>query len=142
MTTPKPLNESPLRVEQHVFQEIHLSASEMDEPRGGTGLRTSRTVRKHDTDERRFLLTLTVEIDSSDPEQPAPYAARLVVSGYFEVADTYPLDRAAQLVEITGASILYGACREMLINLTARAPHGQLSLPSVSFIETAEDSGR
>jgi hypothetical protein len=38
-----------------------------------------------------------------------------------------------ELIRVTGASMLYGACREMLANLTARSTHGMSTLPSVSF---------
>ena len=56
------------------------------------------------------------------------------MAGPFIVADQYPAEKVSDLIKITGASILYGACREMLANLTARGPHGMVSLPSVSFM--------
>jgi hypothetical protein len=37
------------------------------------------------------------------------------------------------LIRVTATSILYGACREMIANFTARSLHGILSLPSISF---------
>lgn len=36
-------------------------------------------------------------------------------------------------IRVNATSILYGACREMIANFTARSLHGILSLPSISF---------
>jgi len=58
----------------------------------------------------------------------------LRVTGHFAVNEKYPQQKIQDLIEVTGSSILYGACREMLANLTARASHGVVSLPSVSFM--------
>ena len=42
-------------------------------------------------------------------------------------------DEDQYLIRVTATSILYGACREMIANFTARSLHGILSLPSISF---------
>ncbi len=62
------------------------------------------------------------------------YSGEIHVIGYFKVHEKYPEAKTKKLIEVTAASILYGACREMLANLTARGPHGMVSLPSLSFI--------
>jgi len=43
-------------------------------------------------------------------------------------------------MEVTAPSILYGSVREMLMNLTARGPHGILTLPSISFQKILKNS--
>jgi preprotein translocase subunit SecB len=80
-----------------------------------------------------FRLILRVELGSSTPDQESPYSANLTIEGEFEVLDGYTAGSPEELVNITGASMLYGACREMLANLTARSTHGMSTLPSVSF---------
>ena len=64
----------------------------------------------------------------------------LRIAGYFVVHEKYPTLKIKDLIEVTGASILYGACREMLANLTARGSHGVVSLPSVSFVPPRKES--
>lgn len=142
MTTPKPLSPSPLALEKHQFCEIRVTASKEDDPQGAFSLRTSRKLAPHNEDALRFVLELGVEIGTSDPDDPAPHEARLSIQGFFKVNGSYPEGRVNELVEVTGASMLYGACREMLISLTARGPHGIVSLPSVSFIEPKEQPAK
>ncbi len=111
-----------------------MKASEQDDPQGGFSLRTLCTIRKHADHPRKFLLILRVELGSNTPEQDSPYTATLAIEGEFEVAEGYTAASPEDLVNVTGASMLYGACREMLANLTARSIHGMSTLPSVSFL--------
>lgn len=136
MTKPSPLNASPLRLHGHRFTEISVRASEQEEPKGGFSLRTNRDLRVHAENARKFLLILKVELGSSDVDQESPYTAKLTIEGEFEVLEGYTVGAADELVNVTGASMLYGACREMLANLTARSTHGMSTLPSVSFVST------
>ena len=135
MTTPKPLSASPLRILNHSFTRIQVDAVEAKEAQGGISLNTRRSFLPHRDDPHKFLVTLELKFGSQDQEDLAPYFGELHIVGEFQVADSYPKDKVAQLVEVTGASILFGACREMLANLTARSTFGMISLPSVSFVE-------
>lgn len=136
MTKQSLLNASPLRLHGHRFTEISVKASEQEKPQAGFSLRTLRTIRKHEDHPRMFLLILRVELGSNTPDQDSPYTATLTIEGEFEVAEGYTAASPEDLVNITGASMLYGACREMLANLTARSTHGMSTLPSVSFLST------
>ena len=134
MTKPSPLNASPLQLHGHRFTEVSLKASEQEKPQAGFSLSTLRTLRKHADHPRKFLLILRVELGSNSSEQDSPYTATLTIEGEFEVAEGYTAAPPEELVNVTGASMLYGACREMLANLTARSIHGMSTLPSVSFL--------
>lgn len=133
MTQPSPLNASPLRLHGHSFTEISVKASEQDNPEGGFSLSTQRTIHVHSDDLLKFLLTLEVALGSNSQDQEAPYTADLTIHGEFEVAKEFTARSPEELVYVTGASMLYGACREMLANITARSSHGMSTLPSVSF---------
>jgi preprotein translocase subunit SecB len=133
MTNPPPLSASPLRLLAHRFTEVSVKASEQDEPQGGFSLNTTRSFRQHDENPREYQLILALVLGSSTPDQESPYTARLTIEGEFEVAEAYPAEMREELIRVTGASMLYGACREMLANLTARSTHGMSTLPSVSF---------
>lgn len=133
MTNPPPLSASPLRLLAHRFTEVSVKASEQDQPQGGFSLNTTRSFRQHDENPREYQLILALELGSSTPDQESPYTARLTIEGEFEVAEAFPAEMREELIRVTGASMLYGACREMLANLTARSTHGMSTLPSVSF---------
>lgn len=133
MTKPQPLSASPLWLVSHRFTEVTIKASAQQKPLGQFALETTRSMRSHDENPRMFFLVLSLRLGSNTPDQEAPYTATLTIEGEFEVAEAYPAKNRGELVNITGASILYGACREMLANLTARSSHGMSTLPSVSF---------
>jgi preprotein translocase subunit SecB len=142
MTKPQPLSASPLCLVSHRFTEVSLKASVQQKPLGQFALETTRSMRGHDENPRLFLLILTLRLGSNTPDQEAPYTSTLTIEGEFEVAEAYPAEKRGELVNVTGASILYGACREMLANLTARSCHGMSTLPSVSFALPPAKSGR
>ena len=129
-----PLRLSPLRIELHEFESINISASTVAEPNGAHNLRTNRSFKQIDENGLQHKITLTVEIVAENSEDPCPYTGSVTVVGYFTIAENYPENKRKDLIEITGSSILYGACREMITNLTARSSHGILSLPSISFM--------
>lgn len=133
MTKPQPLNASPLWLVSHRFTEVSIKASAQEKPMGQFALETTRSMRCHADNPRMFLLVLSLRLGSNTPDQEAPYTASLTIEGEFEVAEAYPADKRDELVNITGASILYGSCREMLANLSARSSHGMSTLPAVSF---------
>jgi hypothetical protein len=65
-----------------------------------------------------------------------PYEIRLIAFGQFTVADEkIERPRAAQLVAVSGVSIIYSAAREYLMVLTGRGPWGAFQLPTVSFVD-------
>ena len=136
MTTPQLLSSSPLQLERHEFTEIHLVANQTDSPEGGFEIGIQKEFKLHDANPRSFILILTIQLSASDPDKPCPYDAKLTISGHFNVAEVYQ-GNPEQLIDVTGASILYGAAREMLANLTSRGPHGLVSLPSVSFLSAS-----
>jgi preprotein translocase subunit SecB len=127
------LKASPLTIEYHVFRSIQIDAADVENPQGPHNLRTRRRVERNQEEPRRWMVILDVEFESVNEAEPTPYTGKICVQGWFTVADFYPEDKQNLLIEVTAASILYGACREMIASFTARSTHGTLSLPSVSF---------
>ncbi len=127
------LKASPLSIERHVFPTLHVEASELENPQGPQTLRTRRRIERNHEDPRRWMVFLTVEFGSAHEDQPTPYSGKISVQGWFLIAEGYPEEKQAALIQVTAVSILYGACREMLASFTARSVHGILSIPSVSF---------
>ncbi len=129
---------SPLVIEHHEFCSIRVDAADIESPQGQQSLRTTRHFEKVPNEPRRWVIVLRVEFFSMVDAQPAPYTGEIVARGCFIVNESYPAERESALIEITAASILYGACREMIASFTARSSHGILSLPSVSFSPMSE----
>ena len=131
----EPLSPSPLILHQHYFRAVHLDAAGEEQDDFGDGtLGTSREFHQHPDDPRRWIVDLRVEFGPEKENSPTPYQCNCLVRGFFEVHSAYSGD-PERLIRITAASMLYGAAREMIANLTARGPHGMVNLPSVSFFE-------
>lgn len=141
MTKPPLLSASPLHIEAHQFLDIACHASEEKNVHADHALQVKRVVIPHTEDPLRFCLQLSVRFGGERDGKPSIYSGHLRMAGCFRIHEEYPAEKRRNLIAVTGASILYGACREMLCNLTARGPHGMMSLPSVSFqpLPTAEN---
>ncbi len=133
-TPPLPLRASPLQIEKHEFLDIEVHAADSDEAHTSLPLEINLNFARHEADPLRWRVELTVGFGGENDGKPSVYSGRLRIAGYFLVHEKYPAQKIQELIEVTGASILYGACREMLANLTARGSHGVVSLPSVSFV--------
>jgi len=62
--------------------------------------------------------------------------------GIFAVHPKYPDDKIEDLVRMNGGAILYGAVRELVLNLTARSKHGPFEMPTIDarmFLKPPEE---
>lgn len=130
---------SPLNLLGHRFHAFECEASEEEDPKGVLSLTTSPFHRRIDGEKLQWAVGLEVKFGPGDPEKPAAYHGLIRVSGNFEIHESFPEENREALLQVTAASILYGACRELLANFTARSVHGILSLPSISFRAGAKD---
>lgn len=71
-------------------------------------------------------------------EENAPYLFSLEIVGILEVSDKVAEEKRQKLLEVNGASMLYGAAREILRSVSANSPFTALLLPSVSFYPPKE----
>jgi preprotein translocase subunit SecB len=71
-------------------------------------------------------------------EANIPYRFSAEMVGKFIVHPTYPEGRIERFVKTNGASMLFGALREIIRATTARGPYPPLILPSTSFYEPAQ----
>jgi preprotein translocase subunit SecB len=129
---------SPLTILSHEFIIIELRATDSEQLDGELQLSTDQAYAVDPDDELHRSCELTIHFGPADQKNAVPYEGKIKIRGVFSIAETYNPEnpqRRKQLMEVTATSILYGSCREMVANLTARAPHGLLSLPSVSFFD-------
>lgn len=82
-----------------------------------------------------MLVSIRLRIPN-DEGKKAPYKINIAVTGIFKWLDksTDRKDRR-DLTVVNGATILYGAIREMVLTVTSRSMSGAMLLPSVNFID-------
>jgi len=87
-------------------------------------------------DPRNFMIRLGMIFDG-EKKTAVPYDICIELVGFFEVASTIEKGKRAPLVLANGAAILYNAARECIALLTSRFAKGFVTLPSVNFIDDA-----
>ena len=82
-----------------------------------------------------MLVSIRLRIPNEDGKK-APYKINIAVTGIFEWLNK-STDRTERrdLTVVNGATILYGAIREMVLTVTSRSMSGAMLLPSVNFID-------
>lgn len=73
----------------------------------------------------------------------ANYRGQIEFEGIFDVHPGFPAEKAEEIVRMNGGAILYGAVREMVMNLTSRGKHGPFELPTIDariFLKLPEKS--
>lgn len=87
-----------------------------------------------------FGVKLTLRVGPKEDAQ-APYNIRISVSGIVRMhltqVDGQAEERRVRAL-VNGASLLYGAVREMVNTITSRSVHGPLLLPSLNFQDLAK----
>jgi preprotein translocase subunit SecB len=68
------------------------------------------------------------------PQRNYSYSFSLEMLGLMDVNPSFPEDKHKLLVEVNGASMLYGAAREIIRSATGHGPFLPILLPSVSFL--------
>jgi preprotein translocase subunit SecB len=75
----------------------------------------------------------------SEESKRCPYTIDIKAVGSFRVEAEIPEDKREKFIFESGASLVYGAIREMVSTITARSAHGTLMLPTASFFGEFED---
>ncbi len=133
-----PHSTSPLAILSHRFLSFECRATEGDCTGGALTLKTSHKFSAAEDDPLLWKVVLTVEFMPEDLEAPSTYEGGISVEGQFRIDESFGDQNREALIRVTATSILYGACREMIANFTARSIHGILSLPSISFRQPGE----
>jgi preprotein translocase subunit SecB len=127
---------SPLQLEHSVLVEISLIAAKgTKEFCDQLNIQASPIFARHGNDPRKWKVTLEIKV-SGTGDKPAPYEVKLVMLGWFIVADEFDDDKQLEIVGVNAPSILYSTAREIVAGLTARSINGLFLLPSVSFAGT------
>lgn len=138
---------SPLQPKGHVFEEVSIQA-QLDEnhspiPAVGfdfAGVRILCDVGHADAEEEgsaptndSMLVSLRLRITNEEGKK-CPYKVTVAVSGIFKwLNKDTEQEKRRDLTVVNGATILYGAIREMVMTVTSRSVSGQILLPAVNF---------
>jgi len=130
------LSLSPISLLEQEFLHVELTAIPSDEF-GPGNIDVDREVYQDEDNPKKWTVVLTVMIKGVEDKPSPAYIGGVTARGLYRVHENYTGDQK-KLIRITGASMLYGAIREMVSYISARSPNGMISLPSVSFIEPTE----
>ena len=130
---------SPLQLEQHFFSKISLEAHTDGHIEADHLLNCTISIGQAEGDARRFQVEVRLQLDSP-PDKKTTYTGEIWAVGLFRVLEGWPEEKTALLVEANGVALLFGAIRELLLNLTSRGPWPQVRLNAFSFIPETKSS--
>lgn len=119
------LGDAPPRAIAFDFEGVNIKA------KLGTAIKKGQ-----EEDPRDFMVSLDILIDNKEGK-PTPYSVDVGVIGLFNLLPSLDKNRREGLLTVNGASILYGAIREMVTSITSRFAPGSLTLPGMNFEDHA-----
>ena len=86
--------------------------------------------------ERHFMITMAISLNHAKKTfSKAPYQILLSITGFFSFSEGTDEETIHKLIGLNGLSILYGAARGAVAQVTANCRYGKFILPSVNFVE-------
>lgn len=123
---------SPLQLKAHRFTQLHLEAIPQGVPGVPVEIENRRSWGSLEKAPLEWRVELEVRFEPSK-SKPGPYKGSASVIGFFEVDESWPEEGREALVAVNGASLLFGAIREMILTMSARSSHGEFLLPTLRF---------
>ena len=131
---------SPLQLKQHLFTIVNVRANPDGTTKGKVQLNQHVVHLPVKGKPNHWQVELNIRHLSCDAKRPFCYDFELHVVGIVEISDTVEKEKRETIAAVNGLSLLYGAAREMVLNITARAPHGPFCLPSLNFAEVLKQA--
>ncbi|MBI5688310.1 MAG: protein-export chaperone SecB [Verrucomicrobia bacterium] len=129
---------SPLQLSRQVLTKLNIEAIHDGDPNVGPDVATTVDANPTKDNPREWIVFLNVELKSPAGKK-ASYTGHIDLVGLFRINDQWPAEKIEKLVRVNGPSILYGAARELVANLTARGPWPMVMLPTLSFFTPANE---
>lgn len=133
------MNPSPLLLDTYYLNEIAVkfhSGVKSDNKVIADDLKVDVRELQDQDNSRKWIFVLTIELpETAKPKLSCTF--RIVLTGFFEVSETYDPTLADRLAKANGPAILYSAAREMLATITSRSFGYTVILPSVNFLPPA-----
>jgi preprotein translocase subunit SecB len=132
---------SPLQLEAYFLTESSYRTNQDFNPEkepklDDTDLQVSADIQPIQNQERRWQVTVSIKLQPK-PEANSPCSFSITVVGIVWAAPNLPGNNLDMMVRTNGPTMVYGAAREMVRDLTARGPFSPICLPSVSFLPEA-----
>lgn len=136
------MNQSPLRLEHYSLKRILVEPAADDAKPAAVGsyadvgeamlaAELNHSPPEDDGPEGRHSVSMKLELTPKE-SRVFPYRIEIHIVGIFDGHDL-PADRRDGLVAANGATLLYGAARDMVLTLTMRTFLGAVLLPTVAF---------
>ncbi|MCF7733112.1 MAG: protein-export chaperone SecB [Akkermansiaceae bacterium] len=125
---------SPIQTRRHWIRRIAFEPEEVAVDKSNY---SANITLKHLKLEKCWQVCLSISFGGKKPGE-ATYIGRVEFEGIFDVHPDFPPEKTDAMVRMNGGAILYGAARELIMNLTARSKHGPFELPTIDarmFIE-------
>ena len=98
------------------------------------------TNRMFPSKKHKNVFVVSINLEMKVPEgKNTPYAIKMEMFGRFQVSEKVPVELREKMVKINGSSILYGAAREIIKEMTGRGIFRKIQFPTVSFAELKKD---
>jgi len=123
---------SHLQLRHTSFTEVSIAVCENGTFEGESSLTHNLNCGLLDGNPRLWRLEMCVELKTK-PSKPFAYTGKICVVGIIEAHPDIPEDKVQHSVQLAGASLLYGAIREMVLNITSRSAKGVLMMPTLNF---------
>lgn len=132
--------QSPLQLKRYVFLRSLVEANQdyakfameasdkLQEPDCVLSLDIS--VGKDEKQPYQYQIGLRIR-DLTSKVGPLPYKVDIDMVGVFTVDEAFRPPDLDRIVQVNGASILFGAAREQVLMLTGRGPFGPFMLPTI-----------
>ncbi len=124
----------PLQLRRSALLEFNLEpAQEFEKEDSGYLLNVTPMVQTS-TDLREWGVYFRLSIGPNEEGKKAPYNITIsMVAEYHWNGPANTWKDVAKVVGVSGCSMIYGHCRELILLLTGRSVHGTFLLPAVSF---------
>lgn len=129
---------SPLILKGYAVLELQVTANLQFNPKAPIGLSPEDFRIRVDVsasprpEEAQWQVVLQVQ-HVANPKRNHTYAFNLRMVGFLDVHPAYSAEKRETLLRVNGASMLYGAAREVIRSATAHGPYPAILVPSVSF---------
>jgi preprotein translocase subunit SecB len=127
-----------LMLEDLLFPLMEIRTNDKHDAKGdrsGTQLQYGQQLEKMDSGTNRFGLMISVRTDN-EKSVNQPYFFSIEAYAVFTVNNASDEASAQKLIAENGTSIVIGAIRERLADLTARAPWGRFLINTILLAET------
>jgi preprotein translocase subunit SecB len=131
---------SPLQLKQHLFTVVNVRANPDGKPNGPVRLDQHVVHLPVSGEQNQWQLEIFLNHRSADPKHLFCYEVELHVVGIVEMSDEVAKEKREIIAAVNGLGLLYGAAREMVLNIAARGPHGPFCLAALNFAEVLKQA--